>query len=125
MTRIMLGMCAGAWALLLAGCASTDVAAVIGLKADGNERVVDGSLDLVAQSTKDRLGKLGLKAEVNKNGEAFYIDSAFNGARFTLVLTGEKTGQTEQTRIKLQWLDKANGDMARLILVRLEDVAVR
>jgi hypothetical protein len=118
----MLGMCA--WALLLAGCASSDVAGVIGLKTDG-DRLVDGSLDVVAQRTKDRLGVLGLKAEVNKKGEAIYIDSVFNGARFTLVLTSEKTGQTEQTRIKLQWVDKASGDAARLILVRLEDVAVK
>ena len=122
MTRTMLGMCAGA--LLLAGCASSDVAGVIGLKTDG-DRLVDGSLDVVAQRTKDRLDGLGLRAEVNKRGEAVYIDSMFNGARFTLVLTSEKTGQTEQTRIKLQWVDKASGDAARLILVRLEDVAVK
>jgi hypothetical protein len=122
MTRTMLGMCAGA--LLLAGCASSDVAGVLGLRTDG-DRLVDGSLDVVAQRTKDRLVGLGLTAEVNKKGEAFYIDSMFNGARFTLVLTSEKAGQKEQTRIKLQWVDKASGYMARLILVRLEDVAVK
>jgi hypothetical protein len=119
----MLG--AGAWALLLAGCASTDVAGVLGFKTDGNDRLVDGSLEVVAQRTKDRLNGLGLKAEVNKKGEALAIDSALNGARFTLVLTSEKTGNVERTRIKLQWLDRADGNMANQILVRLEDVAVK
>jgi hypothetical protein len=111
--------------MLLAGCASSDVAGVLGVKLDGNERVVDGSLEVVAQRTKDRLVALGLRADVNKQGEEFSIDSVFNGARFKLVLARQKTGQTEQTRIKLQWVDKADGDLARLILVRLEDVAVK
>jgi hypothetical protein len=123
MTRTILGVCAGA--LLLAGCASSDVAGVLGLKMDGNDRLVDGSLDVVALRTRDRLTSLGLKADINKKGEAFYIDSAFNGARFTLVLTSEKTGQTERTHIKLQWVDRASGDTTRLILLRLEDVAVK
>jgi hypothetical protein len=122
MTRTMVAVCAGAWALVLAaGCASTDVAAFIGLKSDGNDRLVDGSLEAVAQATADRLGALHLAAQTSKKGEAIYIDSATpNNVRFTLVLTREKAGQAEKTRIKLQWADQRDASMAGDILTWLE-----
>jgi hypothetical protein len=117
----MVAMCAGAWALLLAGCASTDVAGFIGLKSDGSERLVDGSLDAVAQATCDRLGTLHLAAQSAKKGDAIYIDSATpNNIRFTLVLTREKAGQAEKTRIKLRWADQRDASMAGDILTWLE-----
>ena|SRR5437899_3188565 len=122
MTRTMLGMCAGA--LLLAGCASSDVAGVLGLKMDGNGRVVDGSLEVVAQSTSARLKSLGLQATVNKEGEAFIINSSTpNGNRFKLVLIRKdpgKTGHTEQTLINLQWVDQRDTSRAGDILTWLD-----
>jgi hypothetical protein len=123
MTRTGLGVCVGGFVLLLAvGCASTDVAGMIGFRSD--ERVVEGSLDAVAQTTRDRLvQRLKLTAEVNKQGEAVYIHSATpNGVKFTLVLTREKVGQTEQTRIKLQWQDKPDGSLAGYLLASFEDI---
>ncbi len=124
MTRIMAGVCAGLGALLLAvGCASTDVVALIGLKADGNDRLVDGSLEAVAQTTCDRLNKLSMAAEMNKQGETVYINSTTpNKVRFTLVLSREKVGGAEKTRIRLQWADKRDGNMATEILMRLDGV---
>ena len=126
MTRTMLGMYAGTWVLLLAGCASSDVMGLLSLKADANERLVDGSLEVVAQSTHDRLARLGLKADVSKKGEAIYIYSTTpkpTEMRFALVLTQEKTGQTTKTRIKLEWLDKGDANMAVEILARMEKVS--
>jgi hypothetical protein len=118
----MLGVCAGA--LLLAGCASSDVAGVIGLKMDGNGRVVDGSLDMVAQSTCARLKSLGLQAAVNREGEAIIINSRTpNGNRFNLVLVRDnsgKTGQPEQTRINLKWVDQRDNSRAGDILTWLD-----
>jgi hypothetical protein len=127
MTRTLLGVCAGAWVLLLAGCASTNVAGVIGFKGDSNERLIDGSLDVVAQNTRDKLvNTLKLKADLNKQGDTIYIYSATPKpieSRFTLILTREKTGQAERTRIKLQWQDKADDAIAHAILARLEFVS--
>jgi hypothetical protein len=124
MTRTGVGVGVGGCVLLLAvGCASTDVVGMFGLKTDGNERVVEGSLDAVAQSSRDRLVKLGLAAQVNNQGDTVYINSAtHNGIRFTLVLTRERVGEKERTRIRLQWQDQRDGDMANQILVRLEHV---
>jgi len=122
MTRTLLGMCAGA--LLLAGCASSDVAGIIGLKTDGSGRLVDGSLDVVAQTTSARLKSLGLQATMNKEGEAFIINSSTpNGNRFKLVLVREKagkTGQPEQTRINLQWVGQRDTTGAGDVLTWLD-----
>src|SRR5262245_30444380 len=127
MTRTRIGLCAGGWVLLLAvGCASFDGAALFGFKGDSNELLVEGSLEAVAQSRCDQLKRLGLKAELSKNGEAFYINSeTYNQVRVTLVFTREKTGDTERTRIRLQWADRSDGDMGKQILTRLEVVSPR
>jgi hypothetical protein len=127
MTRTLLGVCAGVWALLLAGCASTNVAGLIGFKGDANERLIDGSLEVVAQNTRDKLvNTLKLKADLSKKGDVIYIYSATPKpieSRFTLVLTREKTGQVERTRIKLQCQDKIDNAFTSALLARLEFVS--
>ncbi len=125
MRKTTLGLCAGAWVLLLAaGCASSDVAGMLSLQSGGDDRVVSGSLDTVAKSTTARLQALHLDAQVTRNGEAFHITSkAPNGSRFKLVLTSEKVGSEERTKIKMEWLDKREENVARYILSSLEYVS--
>jgi hypothetical protein len=121
MTKIGLGGCVGAWVLLVAGCASSDVAGFLLMQGSGDDRVVIGSLDEVAKSTQGTLERLHLKAEVTKQGEAFYINSALeNGTRFRLVLTQDKNGGTEQTHVKLEWVDKGNDQLTLHILSLVE-----
>jgi hypothetical protein len=118
----MIATGAAGWALLLAmGCASTDIAGYLNLKSDSNERLMEGSLDVVAQATCDRLRTLQMGAEMTKQGETVYINSTtpLNKVRFTLVLTREKVGDAEKTRVRMQWADKRDGNMAAEILMRL------
>ena len=127
MTRTLPGVCVGAWVLLLAGCASTNVAGLIGFKSDSNERLIDGSLDVVAQNTRDKLvNTLKLQADLSKQGDVIYIYSKTPKpieSRFTLILTREKTGQTERTRIRLQCQDKIDNAFTSALLARLEFVS--
>ena len=63
--------------VLLAGCASFDLVSVLSLPSQttGRDRVVAGSLEVVAQSAQTTLGQMGLVATTNRKGEAIYIDS--------------------------------------------------
>src|SRR5262249_11129665 len=103
MRRPSLGVCAVAGLLALSvGCQSLDLDLKLFDKgAPVGDRVVTGSLEAVAQSTQANLTKLGLAAEITKQGEAYYVTSRTStGARFTLVLTREQTAQGEQTRVR-------------------------
>jgi hypothetical protein len=58
----------------------------------GGDRVITGSLESVALSTEGTLSRLGLVAKSTRKGEAIYIaSSTITGAKFTLVLTREKS----------------------------------
>ncbi|MCC6416622.1 MAG: hypothetical protein IT429_00055 [Gemmataceae bacterium] len=123
MTRTTLGVCASGWVLLVVGCASTDVAGMLFLGASGDERLVAGSLETVAQATRDRLVKLDVQAELSKQGEAFHIACTTTaGQRFRLILTSEKAGNAEKTRIRLEWVGDRNDGLTLQILGRLEHV---
>ena len=104
MTRAMLALCAGsALALFVAGCANSFQLFAQGDIPTGNE-VVPGELNIVAASTQSKLARLGFNAVLTSEGEALHLTSTTkNGARFTLILTRERTAQGEQTRIKLKW----------------------
>jgi len=117
-------VCAGGLAVvLLAGCASFDLVSVFSLPSQttGRDRVVAGSLEVVAQSAQTTLGQMGLAVTTNRKGEAIYIDSkTSSGAKFTLVLTREKTKDGEQTRARVEW-DGARDDQTGFqLLAQLE-----
>lgn len=109
------GFWAAGWLVLLAGCASTDGVGFFGFQASGDDRVVTGSLDVVAKSTHARLERLGLKAVVTPQGEAIEIASAVGPdgkGRFKLVLTRDG----ERTRMKLVWIDERNDGFGQMVL---------
>jgi hypothetical protein len=90
------------------GCKNVDMLGALGLQGtpDGNERVVSGSVDAVAETTTRALGRLNLKANVTRDSQKVYIDTATQtGARFRLVLTREATAAGERTRIRVEWID--------------------
>jgi hypothetical protein len=120
MTRWKGFVCAGGLAfVLLAGCASMDLSGFFALQGQtaGHDRVIAGSLETVAQSTQNMLTQMGLAATINRKGEAIYISSkTAGGAKFTLVLTREKTKEGEQTRVRVEW-DGASDEQTSLKLL--------
>lgn len=107
MRRLRGMVCASAViCVLLAGCASVDLVSFFAVQsqASGHDRIVAGSLEVVAQSAQSALTKLGLAATMNRKGEAIYITSkTAAGSKLTLVLTREKTKDGEQTRVHVEW----------------------
>ena len=122
-------VCAGAvTCVLFAGCASFDVASFFSLQSQpsGRDRVVVGSLETVAQSAQTSLGQMGLTASANRKGEAIYIDSKTpSGAKFTLVLTREKTKDGEQTRAHVEWDGASDDKTGFQLLAQLEAIGRR
>jgi hypothetical protein len=141
MTRWKGLVCAGGLAfLLLAGCASFDVAGFpilgrfqtvgydVSLQSPtpGRDRVVAGSLEVVAESAKTSLSQMGLAATVNRKGEAIHIASkTAAGAKFTLVLTREKTKDGEQTRAHVEWDGARDDQIDFKLLAQLETLGRR
>ena len=129
MTRLKGFVCAGGLAFgLLAGCASFDVVSYFSLQSQTSDRdrVVAGSLEAVAESAKTSLSQMGLAATVNRKGEAIYLASkTAAGAKFTLVLTREKTKDTEQTRVHMEWDGTRDDQIAFQVLTQLETLSRR
>jgi len=88
--------------------------------------VVAGSLEVVAQSAQASLTQMGLAATVNRQGEAVSIASkTAAGAKFTLVLTREKTKDGEQTRVRVEWDGASDEQMGFQLLAQLEALSKR
>jgi hypothetical protein len=122
-------VCAGGLVLVfLAGCASIDVAGFFALQnqASGHDRVIAGSLEAVAQSAQTTLSQMGLAATLNRKGEAIYISrKTSRGAKFTLVLSREKTKDGEQTRIHVDWDGASDEPISLQVLAQLETLSRR
>jgi hypothetical protein len=118
------GVCAvGLLVLSLSGCTLTDCfsLAVFQGGKPGGDRIVAGSLETVAESTKNALTQLGMAAVVSRNGEAIQITSTTKGgAKFLLVLTREKTKDGEQTRVHIDWLSGSDEQTAFQILSQVD-----
>jgi hypothetical protein len=117
---------AGAWVLLVAGCA--DMTGFLVFQGAPGDRVVAGSLDAVAKTTQERLEKrFGLHAVITPVGETVEVESATpepHKQRFKLVLTREASEKSEQgakTRMKLVWIDEKHDYFAALILKMFEE----
>ena len=92
--------------LLLGGCASTDLFSLSFLQsaAPNGDQVIYADLEAVSRSAQGALSGLGLTAVVNRKGESVNISSTTKGgAKFTLVLTREKSATGEQTRMHIDW----------------------
>ncbi len=108
MKRASLLVCAaGGMVFLMAGC-TPDIGGFLFARSDPvtGERVVVGSMETVAMSTKNTLTRLGLSAVVTNVGQEIHIASQTRrGARFEFILSREQTSQGERTHIRMHWLD--------------------
>ncbi len=129
MTRWKGFVCAGGVTfVLLAGCASFDLVSFFSFQSQnsGRDRVVAGSLEVVAQSAQATLSQMGLAATVNRQGEAISIASkTAAGAKFTLVLNREKTKDGEQTRVHVEWDGASEEQTGFQLLAQLEALGRR
>jgi uncharacterized cupredoxin-like copper-binding protein len=112
---------------LVAGCSTLDVAGFLALKDDGNERVVNGSLDAVAQSTQSDLSQMGFHASVTRNGETIRVASKTSmGKTFTVVLKAAKGPNGEQaTKIRVEWDGEGDQQTGLQLLAQIEAAAKR
>jgi hypothetical protein len=70
----------------------------------GEDKLVAGSMETVAQSTQNTLSQLGFSAARTQKGDAIYITSkTATGASFSLVLTRVKDTTGEKTKVHLEW----------------------
>ncbi len=109
----------------LVGCKGADLSSLFVLESDaaGRSRVVAGSLESVSRSTEGTLRHLGLQAEARQDGDTVRIASSTkSGANFTLVLTREKSGDGERTRMRIEWAGAPEDQTGFQIL---SDVATR
>jgi hypothetical protein len=125
MTRVKGMVCAAAVLLLAAaGCDSLRNFQLTGtalLAAGGNERVVAGSLDVVAASTQDTLRGLGLVVTATREGEAVRLRTATqSGQHFDLVLTREKSEHGDLTHVRFEWERDRDENVELQILSQVE-----
>jgi hypothetical protein len=124
MTATRHGLCVLALVFLgIAGCKTFD----LNLQwfqtgpTPGGDRVLAGSLESVAASTEGTLSRLGLFASSTRKGDAIYISSStITGAKFTLVLTREKSQEGERTRVHVDWENGRDEQVAFQLLSQLE-----
>jgi hypothetical protein len=110
----------------LAGCNSIDVASMVTFKSDsmGRERIVGGSLQMVAQSTQSTLNQMGFITNTKHDRETIRISSkTAAGAAFTFVLTRVKTDSDEQTRVRIEWDGTRDDNLGLELLAKLETPA--
>ena len=118
------GICAlGLILFFLIGCTAPDSLNFLYLQNNpkAGDRVIAGSLDTVSHTLQASLSDLGMAAEVTKKGDDFFIASkTATGARFTLVLTKDKTKDREQTRVRIEWENGKDEQMGFQILSQVE-----
>jgi hypothetical protein len=119
-------VCAGGLLLVVfLGCKSLNSAGLFGFQdAAGQETVVAGSLDLVAQSAQSKMTQLGFAAVSTKEGDTIRIECKNNaGLRFWVVLTrqpAEANGGTERTNVRFEWQDQRDNQIALQLVGHLD-----
>lgn len=120
-----------AWGLLLVAALALPGAGCLVLDAlnirysdtgAGRDRVVTGSVDVVAQKTAARMNELGFATEIRTDPQtqAVRVLCTGGGAKFALVLTREMKEVGEQTRLRLEWDGPANDPAGAKILGALD-----
>jgi hypothetical protein len=107
MRRASLLVCAiGSTLFLVTGCTLTELF-IAGRSDSTGDRVVVGSADMVAVSTKASLQRMGFGSVViTRTSEGIkVISQTKTGAHFYFLLTSERTTQGERTHVSLRWED--------------------
>ena len=125
MARASLSVCTlVGFTLLLAGCASTDVAGLLMFKNTGQngDRVIAGNVQAVALTTTTSLARFGMKATMTPKGNDVWISSqTVAGAKFNMILTSEKTVLGgERTHIRIQWESQRDEQTGTQVLADVE-----
>lgn len=104
------------------GCKITDLSLLAVLHGTtNNDRVMTGSLDVVAAALQADLGKIGLVATITPEGEAVRIRSTTRtGQRFSLVLTRVQNAVGEQTNVHFEWEGKPDEHTESLLFGQME-----
>ena len=93
---------------MLIGCSTMNFAGLFALQSSdqGKDRVIAGSVESAAQTTRASLQLLGLNADIQRDGDNLRVLSqTASGKRFALILTHESGAGGEQTRVQLEWLE--------------------
>lgn len=89
-----------------------------------SNRVVDAPLDHVSAKVQTTMSSLGYAANTSRQGEETRISAKnSNGAKLTVVLTGIKGKDGEQTRARIEWEGGRDEQTGILILQQLNSVA--
>jgi hypothetical protein len=107
--------------VLVTGCRYLETSR-LRLEAYGDgDRVLAGSLESVSRSTQASLSESGLLASTTRNGDTVRIESkSRSGYHFTLILTREKSNESQQTRVHIEWKDGKDEQEGFQILSQLE-----
>lgn len=114
--------------LVLVGCDTEGKLNFLVLESDrrASERVISGSIDSVSKSVQASLNQLGMTAQATRQGDTIFISSCTKtGDKFKFVLKKDKSGTTEQTRIRIDWDSGRDDQMGFQILSMLEGQARR
>jgi hypothetical protein len=116
-------VCLGA---VLIGCKSTDLMGVLTLNQDASSQTVNASLNVVADNTRlslENTHKLSVVME-QEGPDKIYISSTTKpgNARFKLVLTRDRSGPTEKTNVRVEWVDARDGAFGLHLLGDLSKV---
>ncbi len=104
MFRRLAMLCAGGLLVAAAGCSFKlfNNAVQVGVNVD--EKVVNDSLDRVAQRIDNEMRRLGLQVVVSPEGDAVRLKSTTRGGqKFDVVLNRVRGPQGEQTNIHIDW----------------------
>jgi hypothetical protein len=105
----------------VSGCTLDSTSLNVFAATSEHEQVISGSLESVSSSAETKLLKTGVFVEKTKVGESIRLRSCTKaGSTFALVFNRVKKPNGEQTRINIEWEDKADLDFW---LQFVEDVA--
>jgi hypothetical protein len=119
---------AGLVVILQTGCASLDLAGFLALNSDanGHERVVAGSVEVVAQSTQNTLSQMGFTTSMNREGDTIRITSrTAAGKNFTVVLVRSTNQGVDQTRVRIEWDGQGDTQASLQLLTQIETATRR
>jgi hypothetical protein len=106
----------------LPGCAPSEISNFLLFTGQGpaGERTIAGNLETVAEATQSSLLKMGIVAMRSDRDGAVYLTGATRtNARFTLILTRERTPTGEATHARVQWPDERDPEGHEQILANV------
>lgn len=110
-------VCAGGL-LIAAGCSFRlgNNTVQVGVKVD--EKVINDSVDSVAQRIENEMRRLGLQVAVSQDGSTTRLTSSKGGQQFVVLLNKVQGPRGEQTNIRVDWEKAPDRDLwLQLLLV--------